>query len=280
MASAGSPGKKHRVYSTYMFYQSGRLFLQIPVPTDVPDKVLQEMAQSTINHRWREFANLPHEIILGLKQIFKISGQVAIFPASGTVDWEVALVNKLSPGDKVLMFEIGNFATLWRNMAGKLRLYVDFVSGDWRHGVDPSLIVKKLSKDRNGDIRRVALVHNETYTGVTSPIPEVRKAIDWTGHPALLMVETIFSLASVDYQHDAWGVDVTIGCSQMGLELSNISHSNGGVSKALDYFIRSNLSWLTNGRGGFCSRRMPLESIIGLLTEDLLLGQIYPRDSN
>ena len=202
-----------------MIYKSGRHFLQIPGPTNVPDRILRAMAKPTIDHRGPEFAQLAQEVLKGLKQIFKTSGTVVIYPSSGTGAWEAALVNTLSPGDRILMFETGYFATLWRNMAVKLGLDVDFVLGDWRHGVDPSVVEKKLSEDGKHAIRAVVVVHNETSTGVTSRVPEIREAMDCTGHPALLMVDTISSLASIDYRHDEWGVDVTVGCSQKGLML-------------------------------------------------------------
>ena len=161
-----------------MTFQSGRHFLQIPGPTNVPDRVLRAMAKPTIDHRGPEFAKLTHEILEGLKRVFKTSGTVVIYPSSGTGAWEAALVNTLSPGDKVLMFETGYFATLWRNMAVKLGLDVDFIPGDWRHGVDPAVIEEKLSEDRNHKVKSVTVVHNETSTGVTSRVAEVRKAID------------------------------------------------------------------------------------------------------
>jgi len=202
-----------------MSYLSGRHFLQIPGPTNVPERVLRAMARPTIDHRGPEFAKLTREIFEGLKQIFKTSRTVVLYPSSGTGAWEAALVNTLSPGDKVLMFETGYFATLWYNMAVKLGLEVDFVPGDWRHGVDPDIVEKKLSEDRDHHFKAVTVVHNETSTGVTSRVAEIRKAIDRAGHPALFMVDTISSLASIDYRHDEWGVDVTVGCSQKGLML-------------------------------------------------------------
>jgi len=202
-----------------MSYLSGRHFLQIPGPTNVPERVLRAMARPTIDHRGPEFAKLTQEIIEGLKQIFRTSGTVVLYPSSGTGAWEAALVNTLSPGDKVLMFETGYFATLWYNMAVKLGLEVDFVSGDWRQGVDPDGVEKKLSEDQGHEIKAISVVHNETSTGVTSRVAEIRKAIDRAGHPALFMVDTISSLGSIDYRHDEWGVDVTVGCSQKGLML-------------------------------------------------------------
>jgi alanine-glyoxylate transaminase / serine-glyoxylate transaminase / serine-pyruvate transaminase len=216
-----------------MSYRSGRHFLQIPGPTNVPERVLRAMAQPTIDHRGPEFAQLTQEIIEGLKQIFKTSGTVVIYPSSGTGAWEAALVNTLSPGDKVLMFETGYFATLWYNMAVKLGLEVDFVPGDWRHGVDPDIVEKKLSEDRRYKIKAISVVHNETSTGVTSRVAEIRKAIDRAGHPALFMVDTISSLASIDYRQDEWGVDVTVGCSQKGLMLPPGLGLNAISEKAL-----------------------------------------------
>ena len=202
-----------------MGLNSGRHFLQIPGPTNVPDRVLRAMSQPTIDHRGPEFARLARGVMEGLQQVFRTSGPVVIYPSSGTGAWEAALMNTLSPGDKVLMFETGHFATLWRNMATRLGLEVDFVPTDWRHGVDPELVEAKLREDRSRAIEAVAVVHNETSTGVTSRVAQVRKRMDAVGHPALLMVDTISSLASIDYRHDEWGVDVTVGCSQKGLML-------------------------------------------------------------
>jgi alanine-glyoxylate transaminase/serine-glyoxylate transaminase/serine-pyruvate transaminase len=198
---------------------SGRHFLQIPGPTNVPDRVLRAMARPTIDHRGPEFARLSIEILAGLRQIFKTSGKVVIFPASGTGAWEAALVNTLSPGDKVLMFEIGHFATLWRDMASKLGLEVQLIAGDWRHGADPGALASLLSEDRAHAIKAVAVVHNETSTGVTSRVAAIRGVMDRAGHPALLLVDTISSLASIDYRHYEWGVDVTVAASQKGLML-------------------------------------------------------------
>ena len=202
-----------------MDFKSGRHFLQIPGPTNVPDRVLRAMARPTIDHRGPEFTRLAREVLEGLKPVFKTTGSVVIYPSSGTGAWEAALVNTLSPGDRVLMFETGHFATLWRNLAARLGLEVDFVPGDWRHGVDPAVVEAKLAEDRGRAFKAVAIVHNETSTGVTSRVAEIRRAIDRVGHPALLMIDTISSLASMDYRHDEWGVDVTICCSQKGLML-------------------------------------------------------------
>jgi alanine-glyoxylate transaminase/serine-glyoxylate transaminase/serine-pyruvate transaminase len=202
-----------------MAFHSGRHFLQIPGPTNVPDRVLRAIDHPTIDHRSQEFAALGREVLEGMKAIFKTRLPVVIFPASGTGAWEAAIVNTLSPSDKVLMFETGHFATLWRTMAGRFGLEVDFVPGDWRHGVDPAQVEAKLREDKSHSIKAVMVVHNETSTGVTSRIPLVRKAMDAAGHPALLMVDTISSLASIDYRHDEWGVDVTVSGSQKGLML-------------------------------------------------------------
>jgi alanine-glyoxylate transaminase/serine-glyoxylate transaminase/serine-pyruvate transaminase len=213
--------------------KSGRHFLQIPGPTNVPDRVLRAMSRPTIDHRGPEFARLARDVIEGLKPVFQTVGPVVIYPSSGTGAWEAALVNTLSPGDRVLMFETGHFATLWRDMALRLGLAVDFVPGDWRRGVDPGLVEARLAEDRAHAIRAVAIVHNETSTGVTSRVAAVRERMDRVGHPALLMVDTISSLASMDYRHDAWGVDVTIACSQKGLMLPPGLGVNAISEKAL-----------------------------------------------
>ena len=217
-----------------MIYRSGRHFLQIPGPTNVPERVLRAVSQATIDHRGPEFSRLALEIFDGLRQVFKTAGTVVIFPSSGTGAWEASLANTLSPGDKVLMFDTGYFAALWREVALKLGLDVDFVSGDWRHGVDPAVVEVRLAEDREMKIKAVAVVHNETSTGVTSQIHEVRKAIDRTGHPALLLVDTISSLASIDYRHDEWGVDVSVCCSQKGLMLPPGLGLNAVSAKALE----------------------------------------------
>ncbi len=216
-----------------MDFKSGRHFLQIPGPTNVPDRVLRAMAGPTIDHRGPEFSRLAREVLEGLKPVFKTTGSVVIYPSSGTGAWEAALVNTLSPGDRVLMFETGHFATLWRNLAVRLGLEVDFVPGDWRHGVDPAVVEAKLAEDRGRAFTAVAIVHNETSTGVTSRVAEIRRAIDRVGHPALLMIDTISSLASMDYRHDEWGVDVTVCCSQKGLMLPPGLGLNAISGKAL-----------------------------------------------
>ena len=217
-----------------MSYTSGRHFLQIPGPTNVPERVLRAIGQATIDHRGPEFSRLAIDVFQGLQKVFKTSGTVVIYPSSGTGAWEASLVNTLSPGDKVLMFETGYFAALWRDVALKLGLEVDFVPGDWRHGVDPAVVEAKLGADRDRQIKAVAVVHNETSTGTTSRVHDVRKAIDRARHPALLMVDTISSLASIDYRHDEWGVDVTVCCSQKGLMLPPGLGLNAVSAKALE----------------------------------------------
>jgi alanine-glyoxylate transaminase/serine-glyoxylate transaminase/serine-pyruvate transaminase len=212
---------------------SGRHFLQIPGPTNVPDRVLQAIAQPTIDHRGPDFAELALELLQRVKPAFGTSGPVVIYPSSGTGAWEAALVNTLSPGDRVLSFETGHFATLWRDMAERLGLVIDFVPGDWRRGVDPRVVAERLAADKAHSIAAVMVVHNETSTGVTSRVPEIRAAIDEADHPALLLVDTISSLASIDYRHEEWGVDVTVSCSQKGLMLPPGLGFNAVSEKAL-----------------------------------------------
>jgi len=206
-----------------MPYRSGRHFLQIPGPTNVPDRVLRAIDRATMDHRGPEFGKMGLEILDGLRAVFQTKQPVVIYPASGTGAWEAALVNTLSPGDRVLMFETGHFASLWNKMAARLGISVDLVPTDWRRGVDPAAVEAKLKEDRGQSskaaIKAVCVVHNETSTGATSRIAAIRKAIDAAGHPALYMVDTISSLASIDYRHDEWGVDVTVAGSQKGLML-------------------------------------------------------------
>ena len=217
-----------------MAFKSGRHFLQIPGPSAVPDRVLRAMDAPTIDHRGPEFAVLGKAVLAGLRTVFGTAGTVVIYPASGTGAWEAAIVNTLRQGDQVLMYETGHFATLWRTMAGRFGLQVDFVPGDWRHGVDPADVEARLRDDAGHAIKAVMVVHNETSTGVTSRIPEVRAAMNRAGHPALLMVDTISSLGSVDYQHDAWGVDVTVSGSQKGLMLPPGLSFNAVSAKAME----------------------------------------------
>jgi alanine-glyoxylate transaminase/serine-glyoxylate transaminase/serine-pyruvate transaminase len=214
-------------------HRSGRHFLQIPGPTNVPDRVLRAMDRPTIDHRGPEFARLSREIFDGLGQVFATEAPVIVFPSSGTGAWEAAIVNTLKPGDKVLMFETGQFATLWKKLAERLGLVVDFVAGDWRRGVDPAVVEAKLAADRQGAVKAVMVVHNETSTGATSRIAQIRQAIDRVHHGALFMVDTISSLGSLDYRHAEWGVDVSVGCSQKGLMLPPGLGLNAISDKAL-----------------------------------------------
>ena len=214
-------------------HPSGRHFLQIPGPTNVPDRVLRAIDQPTIDHRGPEFSALGRAVIVGMKKVFKTEGDVVIYPSSGTGAWEAALVNALSPGDRVLMAETGHFASLWKRLAERLGLTVTMLPGDWRHGVSPAAIEDALTADSVHAIRAVCIVHNETSTGVTSRVPDVRAAMDRTAHPALFMVDTISSLASIDYRHDEWRVDVTVGGSQKGLMLPPGLGFNAISAKAL-----------------------------------------------
>jgi alanine-glyoxylate transaminase/serine-glyoxylate transaminase/serine-pyruvate transaminase len=216
-----------------MAFPGGRHFLQIPGPTNVPDRVLRAIDRPTIDHRGPAFAKLAREVLAGLQRVFRTRQPVVVFPASGTGAWEGALANTLSPGDRVLMFETGHFATLWQEMAERLGLSVELVPGDWRRGVDPAALEHKLRADAQGKLRAVCVVHNETSTGVTTRLPEVRAAMDRAGHPALLLVDTISSLASMDYRHDEWKVDVTVAGSQKGLMLPPGLSFNAVSEKAL-----------------------------------------------
>ena len=242
-----------------MTHRSGRHFLQIPGPTNVPDRVLRAIDRATIDHRGPEFGKLGLEIFEGLKAVFQTKQPVVVFPASGTGAWEAALVNTLSPGDRVLMFETGHFATLWQKMATRLGISVDLVPTDWRRGVDPAAVEAKLKDDKGHAIKAVCVVHNETSTGVTSRIGLIRKAIDAAKHPALYMVDTISSLASIDYRHDEWGVDVTVAGSQKGLMLPPGLSFNAVSEKALKAsqaakLPRSYWNWeemVANNKSGF-----------------------------
>jgi alanine-glyoxylate transaminase/serine-glyoxylate transaminase/serine-pyruvate transaminase len=209
-------------------YRSGRHFLQIPGPTNVPDRVLRAIDRPTIDHRGPDFAALGHEVLAGLQQVFATSGPVVVYPASGTGAWEAAIVNTLSPGDKVIASETGQFATLWRAMAQTLGLEVVWLEGDWRHGADPERIADAL----DDDVRAVMVVHNETSTGVTSRVADIRAAMG--DHDALLLVDTISSLGSIDYRHEEWGVDVTVGGSQKGLMLPAGLSFNAVSAKAIE----------------------------------------------
>ena len=197
----------------------GRHHLHIPGPTPVPDRVLRAMDTPIIDHRGPEFAKLTKRVLEGIKTIFKTTNPVIMYTGTGTGAWEAALVNTMSPGDRVVMVETGQFATLWKNMADKLGLKAEFIRTDWRHAADPAAIEARLREDKSKEIKAICVLQNETSTGCVSNIAEVRKAIDRAGHPALLFVDTISSLASTDYRHDEWGVDVTVGGSQKGLML-------------------------------------------------------------
>ncbi|SDJ26620.1 alanine-glyoxylate transaminase / serine-glyoxylate transaminase / serine-pyruvate transaminase [Nonomuraea maritima] len=244
----------------------GRHFLQIPGPTNVPDRVLRAIAQPTIDHRGPEFARLALDLQERLKGVFRTSGPVVVYPSSGTGAWEAALVNTLSPGDKVVAFETGHFSGLWCAMAARLGLVVDVVPGDWRHGADPDALAERLTPD----VAAVMVVHNETSTGVRSRVPEIRAALDRAGHPALLLVDTISSLASMDYRHDEWSVDVTVGCSQKGLMLPPGIGFNAVSDKALAHrggLPRSYWDWepvIAANRQGFFPYTPPTNLLYGL----------------
>ena len=239
--------------------RAGRHFLQIPGPSPVPDRILRAMDMPVLDHRGPEFQKLGHRVLAGIKTIFKTKGHVVIYPASGTGAWEAALVNTLSAGDTVLMYETGHFASLWKNLAVKLGLKPEFIASDWRAGADAAAIEARLRADATHTIKAVCVVHNETSTGATSRIDEVRRAIDNARHPALLMVDTISSLASVDYRHDDWGVDVTVGGSQKGLMLPPGLSFNAVSDKALAAAKGSTLpksfwAWddmIANNKNGF-----------------------------
>jgi alanine-glyoxylate transaminase/serine-glyoxylate transaminase/serine-pyruvate transaminase len=220
--------------ASVMAFRSGRHFLNIPGPSNVPDRVARAMDNPVIDHRGPEFAAMTKDIFVGLRRIFKTQNPVAIFPASGTGAWEAALLNTLSPGDKVLAFETGQFATLWRAMAQRHGLVVEFVPGDWRHPADPAECEKRLVADKQHSIKAVMVLHSETSTGVMSPILGIRHAIDRAKHPALLLVDTISSLGTHDYHHDEWGVDVTVGGSQKGFMLPPGLSFNAVSKKALE----------------------------------------------
>jgi alanine-glyoxylate transaminase / serine-glyoxylate transaminase / serine-pyruvate transaminase len=213
--------------------RAGRHFLQIPGPSPVPDRIQRAMAMPVLDHRGPEFQKLGHRVLDGIKTLFNTKSPVVIYPASGTGAWEAALANTLSPGDQVLMYETGHFATLWKTMAVKLGINAEYIASDWRHGIDANLIEARLRADSGQKIKAVCVVHNETSTGATSDIAAVRKAIDAAGHPALLMVDTISGLGSADYRHDDWGVDVSVAGSQKGLMMPPGISFNAVSEKAL-----------------------------------------------
>jgi alanine-glyoxylate transaminase/serine-glyoxylate transaminase/serine-pyruvate transaminase len=264
-----------------MAYQSGRHFLQIPGPTNVPDRILRAIAAPTIDHRGPEFAALARQVLDGVGQLCGTTRPVALYPSSGTGAWEAALVNTLSPADRILAFDNGHFATLWSAMARKLGLDVDLVPGDWRRGVDPGQVHEKLSADRGHRIRAVTIVHNETSTGAASQIPLIRAAMDSARHPALLIVDTISSLGSVEYRHDEWGVDVTIWCSQKGMMLPPGLGLNAISEKALDASRRARLprsywEWqpvLTAAKTGLFPYTPPTNLLFGLREALAMFGE-------
>ena len=240
-------------------HKAGRHFLQVPGPTNIPDRVLQAMAFPAMDHRGPDFQNLSNNILKKVKLIFKSEDPVVIFPSAGTGAMEASLANTLSEGDKVLMFETGHFATEWCQAARRYKLDVDFVPGDWRTGVDPKIVEKKLNEDKNHEIKAVLVTHNETSTGIKSQVEEVRKAIDSAKHPALFLVDTISSLGSYNYDHQKWKVDVTVGGSQKGLMCPPGLSFNAISPKALEAYKKSNLTksyfdWgqmLENNKNGF-----------------------------
>ena len=271
--------------------RAGRHFLQIPGPTNVPERILRSLARPTIDHRGPEFASIARETIDGLKRVFQTAGSVVIYPSSGSGAQEAALVNTLSPGDTVLMCETGHFATLWRGLAVRIGLKVDFISGDWRHAADPAAIEARLAEDRSRAIKAVCIVHNETSTGVTSNVAEIGRRMRQSGHPALLMADTISSLASIDYRHDEWGVDVSVGCSQKGLMLPPGLGLNAVSARALAAsktaaFARAYWDWapiIEDNRSGFFPYTPSTNLIYGLrealdmLLEEQGLANVFAR---
>ena len=260
---------------------TGRHFLQIPGPTNVPDRVLRAMAQPVIDHRGPEFAKLGTEVLQGMRTIFQTTGPVVMYPSSGTGAWEAAIVNTLSPDDRVLMFETGQFSELWRQVAQRMGLSVEYVPGDWRRGAGAADVEARLGADDRHAIKAVMVVHNETSSGVTSQLSEIRRAIDKVRHPALLMVDAISSLASIDYRHEEWKVDVTIAGSQKGLMVPPGLSFNAISEKALAAnrsakMARSYWDWqemLKTNRGGFFPYTPATNLIFGLREALQMLGE-------
>jgi len=279
------------------FHPTGRHFLQIPGPSPVPDRILRAMSLPTIDHRGPEFGALGRKVLAGLKEVFKTKHPVIVYPSSGTGAWEAALVNTLSPGDHVVIYETGHFASLWAKLAGRLGLKVETLAwqghddvlpgaGHWRRGVDAGLIEKRLREDTARSIRAVCVVHNETSTGATSDIAAVRRAIDAAGHPALLMVDTISGLASADYRHDEWGVDVTVSGSQKGLMLPPGIGFNAVSPKALESATsaklpRSYFAWdeiIEMNKGGYWPYTPNTNLLYGLSESlDMLTAEGLPQ---
>ena len=264
----------------------GRHFLQIPGPTNVPDRVLRAMDMPTMDHRGPDFQALGKRVLSGIRSIFQTENPVVIYPASGTGAWEAALTNTLSPGDLVLMYESGQFAALWKRLAEKLGLRTEFISGDWRHAADPDAIAERLKADKNHEIKAVCVVHNETSTGCVAPIQAIRRAIDEANHPALFLVDTISSLGSIDFRHDEWGVDVTVGGSQKGLMLppglcfNAISDKALGASKSAK-LAKSYWDWdemLAMNKNGFFPYTPATNLLYGLDTAiEMLLDEGLAR---
>ncbi|MFM9970735.1 MAG: pyridoxal-phosphate-dependent aminotransferase family protein [Burkholderiales bacterium] len=264
-----------------MTHRSGRHFLQLPGPTNVPDRILRAIDRPTIDHRGPDFACLALEVLEGMHRVFQTRQDVVIFPGSATGAWEAALVNTLSPGDRVLMVETGHFANLWNKMAAKLGVVVEFLPTDWRRGASPEAIAARLNDDKDHSIKAVCVVHNETSTGVASRIEAIRKAIDGTGHPALYMVDAVSSLASVEFRHEDWGVDVTVAGSQKGLMLPPGLSFNAISDKALlasktAKLTRAYWSWeemLAANKNGFFPYTPATNLLYGLREAILMLEE-------
>ena len=260
---------------------TGRHFLQIPGPTNSPDRILRAMDRPPIDHRGPEFAELAKEVLEGIRPIFKTSGPVLMYPGSGSGAWEAAIVNTLSPGDHVVMFETGHFAALWRQMAERLGLAVDWVPGNWRRGADLNHLEARLAADATHQVKAVMVVHNETSTGVTSRVSEIRQLMDRAGHPALLIVDAISSLAAIDFRHDEWGVDVTILGSQKGLMLPPGLCFNAVSEKALAAnqsarMPRAYWDWqdvLKQNKAGFFPYTPPTNLLYGLRESIRMLNE-------
>jgi len=253
-------------------YRAGKHFLQVPGPTNIPDRVLRAMDAPCIDHRGPKFQELSKNILERIKLIFKSSDPVVIYPSAGTGAMEASLVNTLNEGDKILMFETGEFATQWAQAAKRFKINVDFVSLDWRTGADPNIVKEKLLADKNKEIKAVLVTHNETSTGIKSRVEEIRKAIDETNHPALFMVDTISSLGSYNYEHQKWKVDVTVGGSQKGLMLPPGMSFNAISPKALEAYKNSKMpksyfDWgqmLENNKNGFYPYTPAINLLYGL----------------